>query len=125
MMLYRLILCVLIVALFRIQQSIAYSRWHAVDKAFNYRCNSFNQKDICGDRRRITIVDSVDSRSYESRRLNRLYMVARIPAIISSSNRNVITSTIRSLSSMINPAVSGGMLSGGLHAITGESSSIQ
>lgn len=125
MMSYRLILCVLIVALFRIQQSIAYSRWHAVDKAFNYRCNSFNQKDICGDRRRITIVDSVDSRSYESRRLNRLYMVARIPAIISSSNRNVITSTIRSLSSMINPAVSGGMLSGGLHAITGESSSIQ
>jgi hypothetical protein len=52
-------------------------------------------------------------------------MVARIPAIISSSNRNVITSTIRSLSSMINPAVSGGMLSGGLHAITGESASIQ
>jgi len=125
MMSYRLILCVLIVALFRIQQSIAYSRWHAVDKAFNYRCNSFNQKDICGDRRRITIVDSIDSRSYESRRLNRLYMVARIPAIISSSNRNVITSTIRSLSSMINPAVSGGMLSGGLHAITGESVSIQ
>jgi len=121
MMSYRLILCVLIVALFRIQQSIAYSRWHAVDKAFNYRCNLFNQKDICGDRRRITIVDSIDSRSYESRRLNRLYMVARIPAIISSSNRNVITSTIRSLSSMINPAVSGGMLSGGLHAITGES----
>lgn len=125
MMLYRLILCVLIVALFRIQQSIAYSRWHAVDKAFNYRCNSFNQKDICRDRRRITIVDSIDSRSYESRRLNRLCMVARIPAIISSSNRNVITSTIRSLSSMINPAVSGGMLSGGLHAITGESASIQ
>jgi hypothetical protein len=125
MMSYRLILCVLIVALFRIQQSIAYSRWHAVDKAFNYRCNSFNQKDICRDRRRITIVDSIDSRSYESRRLNRLYMVARIPAIISSSNRNVITSTIRSLSSMINPAVSGGMLSGGLHAITGESVSIQ
>lgn len=125
MMSYRLILCVLIVALFRIQQSIAYSRWHAVDKAFNYRCNSFNQKDICRDRRRITIVDSIDSRSYESRRLNRLYMVARIPAIISSSNRNVITSTIRSLSSMINPAVSGGMLSGGLHAITGESASIQ
>lgn len=124
-MLYRLILCVLIVALFRIQQSIAYSRWHAVDKTFNYRCNSFNQKDICRDRRRITIVDSIDSRSYESRRLNRLYMVARIPAIISSSNRNVITSTIRSLSSMINPAVSGGMLSGGLHAITGESASIQ
>lgn len=121
MMLYRLIPCVLIVALFRIQQSIAYSRWHAVDKAFNYRCNLFNQKDICGDRRRITIVDSIDSRSYESRRLNRLYMVARIPAIISSSNRNVITSTIRSLSSMINPAASGGMLSGGLHAITGES----
>lgn len=125
MMLYRLILCVLIVALFRIQQSIAYSRWQAVDKAFNYRCNSFNQKDICRDRRRITFVDSIDSRSYESRRLNRLYMVARIPAIISSSNRNVITSTIRSLSSMINPAVSGGMLSGGLHAITGESASIQ
>jgi hypothetical protein len=125
MMLYRLILCVLIVVLVRIQQSIAYSRWHAVDKVFNYRCNSFNQKNICRDRRHIAIADSIDSRSYDSRRLNRLNMVAtRIPAIISSSNKNFITSTIRSLSSMINPAVSGGMLSGGLHAITGESASI-
>lgn len=120
-----MILCVFIVALGRIQQSIAYSRWHAVDKAFNYRCNLFNQKDICTDRRRTTIVDSIDSRSYDSRRSNRLHMVAtRIPSIISSSNSNFITSTIRSLSSMINPAVSGGMLSGGLHAITGESSAI-